>query len=976
MDDFDDLDFAALDALEASHLASKQNRSSVNPATEAPEQGIPQNGIRVHKSNAKHWVYPASVPERAYQIDIISTALLQNTLVCLPTGLGKTLIAAVIMHNFTRWFPEGKVVFVAPTKPLVNQQIEACYEFMGVSKTSIEELTGSCKRLDRQDLWELPYKQIFFCTPQTFRNDIDRGICPHKKIVCLVVDECHRAKGNSDVVMAVKKLREEKCKFRVLGLSATPGSNNESIQEVIDNLMISAIQYRSETDPDIQPHVHQRCVVERVVQPTREVDYCKQTLIHVLQDVLTSLARMQAYYGHVNAHTCQRFSFLQASDKYKDRPNKNPLAGMVFRQAMVLTDCRDQLDSYGIDTALKYLDGKLTENAIKRLLGENTMFNEFHKQLKSLSIVEMLRAHEPLITARIFIGQASGKVNGVGMKQAEQKKVLTDFRSGAFNTLVATCIGEEGLDIPQVDLIVCFDSDASPIRNIQRMGRTGRHKAGRVVYIMSQGKEEESYRKGLQTSASLQTKLRRGNFQLLERPPRMLPRMFNPLQLNVDCSGKTPMKAAEGKKGRKPRGAKASGESRASRPSSAGGRTGGRGRGSGNRSKQNSAASASHSHSLNNAVSEENSNPGAHVAHTGAAEQEPDTSADPSPSEMGTDDSAILEHDTCVLSPEAATPAGRSRHGGCPSPATAARIMPPPSTGRFLGPAGPAITAQAAPHTGSTPRPPRRKRRGLAAHGLVLMTQESPSSDSPQGNDDNADKGLDREDVPLQARLKRLKRVHNGTAVPPTGPATASAPPATAQGGSSRHGAQHVKPKGLSKQDQRRRVAALIDIEAEASSEEEEESSDEADEDTELPEADAMFVNDASPAAARSQRERRHEDMLAVYNQHLMSSGTPVLKLKGRRFQHTPKADTPRSSASSMYDLEDSFLAEEEDASQDQSDIEVSQHDEACAICHQDDECDMLLCDGCPKVFHLTCLELTNVPPGQWFCAVCNDGNI
>jgi len=61
---------------------------------------------------------------------------------------------------------------------------------------------------------------------------------------------------------------------------------------------------------------------------------------------------------------------------------------------------------------------------------------------------------------------------------------------------------------------------------------------------------------------------------LLERPPRMLPRMFNPVQLNVDCSGKTPMKAAEGKKARKPRGTKASGEARASRPSSAGGRTG------------------------------------------------------------------------------------------------------------------------------------------------------------------------------------------------------------------------------------------------------------------------------------------------------------------------------------------------------------------------------------------------------------------
>ena len=42
-------------------------------------------------------------------------------------------------------------------------------------QTSIEELTGSCKRVDRQDLWELPYKRIFFSTPQTFRNDLDRG---------------------------------------------------------------------------------------------------------------------------------------------------------------------------------------------------------------------------------------------------------------------------------------------------------------------------------------------------------------------------------------------------------------------------------------------------------------------------------------------------------------------------------------------------------------------------------------------------------------------------------------------------------------------------------------------------------------------------------------------------------------------------------------------------------------------------------
>lgn len=49
--------------------------------------------------------------------------------------------------------------------------------------------------------------------------------------------------------------------------------------------------------------------------------------------------------------------------------------------------------------------------------------------------------------------------------------------------------------------------------------------------------------------------------------------------------------------------------------------------------------------------------------------------------------------------------------------------------------------------------------------------------------------------------------------------------------------------------------------------------------------------------------------MMAVYNQHLLLSGTPVLKYKERRWQHSPMADTPRSNASSTYDLEDSFLA-------------------------------------------------------------------
>lgn len=64
------------------------------------------------------------------------------------------------------------------------------------------------------------------------------------------------------------------------------------------------------------------------------------------------------------------------------------------------------------------------------------------------------------------------------------------FREGGFNTLVSTCVGEEGLDIGEVDLIVCFDAQKSPIRLVQRMGRTGRHRQGRIVVILAEGREE------------------------------------------------------------------------------------------------------------------------------------------------------------------------------------------------------------------------------------------------------------------------------------------------------------------------------------------------------------------------------------------------------------------------------------------------------------------------------------------------------
>jgi ATP-dependent DNA helicase MPH1 len=96
---------------------------------------IPDHKPTYHKTDPealKTWIYPTNYPKRDYQHAICQSALFSNTLVCLPTGLGKTFIAAVVMFNFFRWFPKSKIVFLAPTKPLVNQQIDACYKIVGI----------------------------------------------------------------------------------------------------------------------------------------------------------------------------------------------------------------------------------------------------------------------------------------------------------------------------------------------------------------------------------------------------------------------------------------------------------------------------------------------------------------------------------------------------------------------------------------------------------------------------------------------------------------------------------------------------------------------------------------------------------------------------------------------------------------------------------------------------------------------------
>lgn len=147
------------------------------------------------------WIYPTNMTIRPYQVQICQEVLYNNTLVCLPTGLGKTLIAAVVMYNYYRFFPNGKIVFMAPTKPLITQQIVACHDIMGIPESDTAVLEGSVSAKQREVFWQK--RRIFYCTPQVLLNDLKHGIVSPSIFVLLVFDEAHRATGNYAYTVAV-----------------------------------------------------------------------------------------------------------------------------------------------------------------------------------------------------------------------------------------------------------------------------------------------------------------------------------------------------------------------------------------------------------------------------------------------------------------------------------------------------------------------------------------------------------------------------------------------------------------------------------------------------------------------------------------------------------------------------------------------------------------------------------------------------
>ncbi len=457
-----------------------------------------------------------------------------NTLIVAPTGLGKTVIATLVIAERLRRYPGGRVLFLAPTKPLVMQHADTLSKFLKVEK--ISAVTGSHSPEKREELYK--NSKIIVATPQTVENDILTGRLDLRDVVLVIFDEAHRAVGNYSYVYIAKKYMEEAEHPLILAITASPGGEPEKIREVMENLYIRNVEIKTPYDPDVRPYIHGSAIEWKEI----ELHPLHMEAIRYLKNAIRDRLRKLKEIGIIESSDPAKYSrkdYIELQNSImKEELNDITREALVLSSSLVKLDhALELLEAQGTQPFLEFMErirlrslspkaprstkeiikDENVRNAIelaKKLKEEGyihrkldvlreelSRFFKQRPQSKAIVFVQYRDSVDVILEAlkgldnikpSPFIGQAS-RDGRKGMSQKEQKTVIEKLRQGEINVIVATSVAEEGLDIPAVDLVILYEPVPSEIRWIQRRGRTGRFGKGRVIVLVGKGTRDEAY---------------------------------------------------------------------------------------------------------------------------------------------------------------------------------------------------------------------------------------------------------------------------------------------------------------------------------------------------------------------------------------------------------------------------------------------------------------------------------------------------
>lgn len=487
-----------------------------------------------------------AIEARLYQQVLAADVLKKgNTMIVAPTALGKTIVATLVAADRLEKVKNSKILVLAPSKPLAIQHESTFKEFLTVPCSSI---TGAVKTDERVKRWE--ESQIICATPQTVESDLLKGRYSLKDVSLVVFDECHHGVGSySYVYLASRYVKESKFNL-ILGLTASPGSDKEKIKEVCDNLYIQSIVVKTEEDNDVRPYFNPVAIDWVRVKMSSELEKIKTHVDKALKIRLKGLKNM----GVIRTVSVNKLDILKARGRVQSaiarsvNPKKECFQAISILSAVInIQHSQELIETQGVVTFNKYVARlrkkkikaaksliqdpnfgkaiylareaekhglehpklKKVTDIIKKELGQNgqtklqsdryvkdadqksSKIMVFTQYRDSLEMIHQKLEKEGIKSAKFF-GQAS-RDGEKGLTQKEQKEIIKAFKIGEYDVLLSTSVAEEGIDIPAVDLVILYEPVPSEVRMIQRRGRTGRKRSGRVKVLITNGTRDEGY---------------------------------------------------------------------------------------------------------------------------------------------------------------------------------------------------------------------------------------------------------------------------------------------------------------------------------------------------------------------------------------------------------------------------------------------------------------------------------------------------
>ncbi|MFB5621831.1 MAG: DEAD/DEAH box helicase [Candidatus Nitrosomaritimum yanchengensis] len=456
----------------------------------------------------KKFIKKNSIEKRDYQVNLAEQAIGENCIVVLPTGLGKTTIA---LHVISEFLSKGKgVLFLAPTRVLVNQHYEFLKENLTIEDIGL--ITGEDLIQKRTKLWQ---NSVICATPEIAKNDLDRQIVSPEQFGLVIFDEVHRTVG--DYAYSGIAERFGNSDARILGMTATLPSEKDKATEILTRLKISRVAERTEDSEDVKPYIQETNTDWVTVDLPPEMKAIQTLLKLALDERYDTLKK----YG-LQLNGQQSLSALLRSRQFVLRQNRR-CAKPLFT-AIRIHYALNMFEAHGITPFLKFCERAQAKKGVgvKELFEvdpnftraihlaksaqskgiEHPKIQKLEEILKTISGKALIFSsyrdsvdviYKKLTEMGLSAGILIGKAGEAGLKQKKQIETVQKFRDGEFNILIATRVGEEGLDISEVNQLIFYDNIPSSIRFIQRRGRTGRKDTGKLIVLMAKDTIDERY---------------------------------------------------------------------------------------------------------------------------------------------------------------------------------------------------------------------------------------------------------------------------------------------------------------------------------------------------------------------------------------------------------------------------------------------------------------------------------------------------